>query len=177
MKTRKSILEIMDIKVEGTDYGKFTLGFSATDGGNVTLPDKSNALVLNEDNMSSFALSDYVAQEDFEKFCADILTKLGFKDVEDKAKIIADDAYGTGSSYEYDDFDEEDFKDDFDEEDSDEDDFDFEEFEDIEEDEEPATTTSKDSSASSAGSGFSFNEEDFKIDIPEVEIPSININQ
>lgn len=167
----------MDIKVEGTDYGKFTLGFSTTDGGNVTLPDKSNALVLNEDSLSSFTLSDYVAQEDFEKFCADILTKLGFKDVEDKAKMMADGAYGTGSSYEYDDFDEEDFEDDFDEEDFDEEDFNFEEFEDIEEDEEPATTTSNDSSASSSGSGFSFNEEDFKIDIPEVEIPSININQ
>ena len=165
----------IDIKVEGTDYGKFTLGFSTTDGGNVTLPDKSNALVLNEDSLSSFTLSDYVAQEDFEKFCADILTKLGFKDVEDKAKMMADGAYGTGSSYEYDDFDEEDFEDDFDEEDFDEEDF--EEFEDIEEDEEPATTTSNDSSASSSGSGFSFNEEDFKIDIPEVEIPSININQ
>ena len=126
-------------------------------------------------HLSSFTLSDYVAQEDFEKFCADILTKLGFKDVEDKAKMMADGAYGTGSSYEYDDFDEEDFEDDFDEEDFDEDDF--EEFEDIEEDEEPATTTSNDSSASSSGSGFSFNEEDFKIDIPEVEIPSININQ
>ena len=158
---------IFDINVEGENYGKLTLGYAVTNGENVSIPDKSNAFVLNEETMNTFEPEDYVTQEEVESFLTDIMTKVGIKDAAEASKSVAGMLYGGGmyGSDMYDDYD-------FDESDWDDEDFngDDEDFEDFDFD---TNDFSTDSSRSTAGS-YSIDGDEIKIEIPEV--PSININ-
>ena len=85
-----------DIVVEGTDYGKLTVELAVSEGSDVTLPDKADAFVLDEE----LDISDYVDQEKMESFIADIMKKLGMSEeaAKEYAGYIADDMY-----YSYDD--------------------------------------------------------------------------
>ena len=152
-----------DLKVEGQDYGRLNLSYSVNDGEKVSIPDESNALVLNKDNANDFKPEDYVSQEEVEKFLCNIFETVGIKDADKASEAIASDIFG-GSSYDYDEFNEDEF--DFDDEESD---FDDEDLDIEDEDTDKDDKDDKDSHSSTAGSEMP----DFKVDMPDIEIPEI----
>ena len=143
-----------DIVTDGENYGKLTIGYSVSNGESVSLPDKSNEVVLDEESMSTFKPEDYVSQDEVEKFLTDIMTKVGIKDAEEASKSIAGSIYGNiygngmASGFDDEDFEEYNFDD-----------------EDFEWDDEDFDWDSED---------FDWDSEDFDIEIPEV--PSVNID-
>lgn len=122
-----------DINVDGENYGRIVLSYSTAKGDDVTIPEKSNALVVNEDTMSDFELEDYISQDELESFLKNIFTTVGMKDADEASKTLAESAFSnTGSSsydYDFDDegynFDDEDYEYDWDDEDFDWDSEDF----------------------------------------------------
>jgi hypothetical protein len=152
-----------DLKVEGQDYGRLNLSYSVNDGEKVSIPDESNALVLNKDNANDFKPEDYVSQEEVEKFLCNIFETVGIKDADKASEAIASDIFG-GSSYDDYEFNEDEF--DFDDEESD---FDDEDLDIEDEDTDKDDKDDKDSHSTTAGSEMP----DFKVDMPDIEISEI----
>ncbi|MBR1824877.1 MAG: hypothetical protein IJ779_11715 [Ruminococcus sp.] len=158
-----------DLNIEGEDYGKLILDYSVNNGEKVSIPDESNKLVLSKDNMNTFQPEDYVTEDEVAAFLKDIFTKVGIKDADEASKALAGEVFGSGYSY-----DDEDYDYDWDDEEFDWDDEDFEwddeefDFSDIEKEDD-----AQDDNRSSAGSEVTIDPDQFKIDIPEVEMPTV----
>ena len=148
-----------DINIDGTNYGKLNINIAETKGEAASLPSKSDAFVISQDNMQDLKLEDYVAQSEVESFLNDIFTKVGIKDAGEASKSIADSIYngGLAGSTNYESYDDSDYE--WDEEDYDWDDADFDwEGEDYDWDD------------------YDFSEEDFSIEIPDTTMPEIKIS-
>lgn len=149
-----------DLAFDGENYGKLDLSYAITDGSKVSLPDKSNAFVISEDNMDSIKLEDYVSQDELESFLKDIFTKIGMKDADEASKTISDAAFNSGSAFGSSGFDDDIMTDDWDDEDYDWDDADID-WDDFDFDYEGSDFDWDDYD-------FDFDENDLSIDIPEL---------
>ncbi len=78
-----------ELNINGKDYGKLALEYSADNDVNVEIPDKNDAYMISTDDISDFELEKYVTKDEFSKFSNDLIEKLGFSG--DTAKDLADE--------------------------------------------------------------------------------------
>lgn len=78
-----------DILIHEKDYGRITLSYSSDDDGNITIPDKSDAFIVDPENIENIDFRDYITEKDAEKFCKDILVKIGLSS-DDAEKYAAE---------------------------------------------------------------------------------------
>jgi hypothetical protein len=99
-----------DLVIDGTDYGRISAELSMKDGGEPEIPDKDGAFEISADSEPEF--SDYVSEEDFEKFISEICTKIGLKEdyADELAKAATESVYSSSNyitgSTDYDDWDD-----------------------------------------------------------------------
>lgn len=94
----------VDLNFAGTDYGKLTLSMSEDKADDVSMPDVSNALMIDPENADA-DLEGYVTEEDVSGFIEELLVKLGFSEEDSKliAEYAASDMYDTDDDYDWDD--------------------------------------------------------------------------
>lgn len=120
------------IRADGEDYGNIGIKYSVNYGVDVDIPDKSDAVMVDVEELSDFDFDDYVTSDEISEFIKSRLEKIGFdKEMAERvAESVEDDIYGSGrgSSLDDDDFDFDDDEDfdwdddeDFDWDDEDED--------------------------------------------------------
>ena len=68
------------LRFDGTDYGNAGFTYAVNYGTDVELPDKSDALMLDEDSVRNFELEDYVTEDELIDFFRSTLKKIGFDD-------------------------------------------------------------------------------------------------
>ena len=101
------------LNIDGADYGKITLSMSTDKAGDVSMPDVSNAFIIDEET-SDEELEEYVTEEEVKAFIAELFVKLGFSD--EDADLIAESAAAEmfNSGDYYDDYYDDDYYDDYD---------------------------------------------------------------
>lgn len=112
------------IRADGEDYGNIGIKYSVNYGVDVDIPDKSDAVMVDVEELSDFDFDDYVTSDEISEFIKSRLEKIGFdKEMAERvAESVEDDIYGSGrgSSWDDDDFDFDDDED-FDWDDDDDD--------------------------------------------------------
>ncbi|SHM53682.1 DUF6583 family protein [Ruminococcus flavefaciens] len=141
------------LRIEGTDYGKVGFTYGIKYGTDVDVPDKGDALMLDENSIKNFKLDEYVTEDELSGFFKDILKKVGFSDkfVDEYASDITDSVFDEVDS-EFGDYDDDDF-----DWDSDDDDFDWDS-----DDDDDWDWDSDDDDDDFGSSSYKFDPDDFK---------------
>ena len=108
-----------EAKIDGTDYGRVKLVYSADFGAVPELPGKSDAFMIDVQNARDIKLDDYVEKSDFTAFLKKMFTDIGFEEdtADEFAEELSDRAYDAADN-DFD-WDEDDFDIDFDDDDFD----------------------------------------------------------
>ena len=114
------------IRADGEDYGNIGIKYSVNYGVDVDIPDKSDAVMVDVEELNDFDFDDYVTSDEISEFIKSRLEKIGFdKEMAERvAESVEDDIYGSGSGSSWDD-DDFDFDDDEDFDWDDDEDFDW----------------------------------------------------
>jgi hypothetical protein len=152
------------IRNDGEDYGNIGIKYSVNYGVDVDIPDKSDAVMVDVEELGDFDFGDYVTSDEISEFAKSRLEKIGFDKemAESAAELILDGynkrKYETSSSWDDDDFDWDD-----------DEDFDWDDDEDFDWDDEDDDIIGGSSSASSEFDPDMYKYEDYKDFMTEEE--------